>query len=60
MQAKNSIDILGWELSLSFGLVQLKQTPKNHLLDRIQQRFTQGSWKSLQVRKHSIKNRMYF
>lgn len=46
MQAKYTIDILAWELSLSFGLVYLG-SPTN-LRERLQQKFTKGNWITLQ------------
>eukprot|EP01080_Neovahlkampfia_damariscottae_P002887 gene2887-4730_t len=47
MQAEHTIDILGWELSLTFGLIYTKHQPSNSLFDKLQKKFTTGNWKNL-------------
>jgi len=50
MQAEHTIDILGWELSLTFGLIYTKHQPSNSLFDKLQKKFTTGNWKNLSVK----------
>jgi hypothetical protein len=49
MQAQYSINILAWELSLSFGLVYLSNPTQKQLLERLQKKLLQGNWVTLQV-----------
>jgi hypothetical protein len=49
MQAEHTIDILGWELSLTFGLLYTKHQKANSIFDKLQKKFTTGNWKNLSV-----------
>jgi hypothetical protein len=56
MQAEHTIDILGWELSLTFGLLYTKHQKANSIFDKLQKKFTTGNWKNLSVPSLNINN----
>jgi hypothetical protein len=48
-QAKHTIDILAWELSLTFGLYYKEQgDKKTSILNRLSEKYGKGNWITLQ------------